>query len=56
VIRFAGSAVGAAWVAIVIRLDDGFLLMFGVCAAVAVMGLAGTFLGPDPSPPASPRP
>jgi hypothetical protein len=46
-IRFAGSALGAAWVAIVLP-HDALLLLFAGCAAVALAGLAGTFAGPDP--------
>jgi multidrug resistance protein len=52
-IRFAGSAVGAAWVAIVLRHEASFLVMFGISAAVAGVGLFGTFLGADPTPDAT---
>lgn len=48
-VRFAGSALGAAWVAMVLP-HGGEVVLFGVCAAVAVAGLAGTFAGPDPPP------
>jgi MFS family permease len=48
-VRFAGSALGAAWVAIVLP-HGALLVLFGVCAAVAVAGLAGTYAGPDPAP------
>lgn len=48
-IRFTGSAMGAAWVAIVMP-HDAMLLLFGVCAAMAAAGLAGTFAGEDPAP------
>ena len=47
-IRFAGSALGAAWVAIVLSAGEAFGLLFAVCAAAAVLGLVGTFAGPDP--------
>jgi MFS family permease len=44
-LRFGGSAVGAAWVAAVAGLPGRSGLMFGVCAGVAALGLAATFLG-----------
>lgn len=50
-LRFAASAVGAAWVAIALGWSDTFGVMLGVCAAVALAGFAGTFAGPDPRAP-----
>lgn len=52
-IRFSGSAMGAAWVAIALAAggtSGGFVLAFSVVAGVGVLGLAGSFLGPDPAP------
>jgi hypothetical protein len=48
-IRFSGSAIGAAWVAVALGQAGTFATMFTLCAAVAAAGLAGTFAGPDPS-------
>lgn len=48
-IRFSGSAMGAAWVAIALGVG-GYQLVFGVAAVVVVLGLLGSFLGPDPAP------
>ncbi|MDY6995413.1 MAG: MFS transporter [Actinomycetota bacterium] len=48
-IRFGGAAVGAAGVAIAVEFS-GFPAVFLAGAAVAVLGLAGSFLGPDPLP------
>ncbi|TNC23435.1 MFS transporter [Amycolatopsis alkalitolerans] len=45
-VRFAGSAFGAAWVAA--SYPDGVLL-FGGCAVVALCGLGLSFAGPDPA-------
>jgi MFS family permease len=47
--RFAGSALGAAWVAVVYP-GGNLLLLFVVCTSVAVIGLVVSFVGPDPSP------
>ncbi|MFG2054234.1 MFS transporter [Micromonospora sp. NPDC048930] len=47
--RFGGSALGAAWVAVVYP-SGSLLLLFAGCAAVAVVGLVVSFVGPDPSP------
>lgn len=47
--RFGGSALGAAWVAVVYP-SGNLLLLFAGCAAVAVVGLVVSFVGPDPSP------
>ena len=51
-IRFSGSAMGAAWVAIALSAggDGGYPLAFLVVAAVAMLGLLGSFAGPDPEP------
>jgi MFS family permease len=43
-IRFTGSAFGAAWVAIALGSAGQFVLLFVACAAVAAAGCAGTFL------------
>jgi MFS family permease len=45
--RFAGSALGAAWVAVVYPWDEP-LLLFGGAAAVALLGFAAAFVGPAP--------
>ncbi|ANI38354.1 MFS transporter [Mycolicibacterium vaccae] len=52
-VRFSGSAMGAAWVAIALGVDSGpagFVLAFLVVAGVALLGLFGSFVGPDPAP------
>jgi MFS family permease len=46
-IRFSGSGMGAAWVAIAVGLA-GYPLVFAVAAAVVALGLLGSFFGPDP--------
>ncbi|MGB3482389.1 MAG: MFS transporter [Mycobacterium sp.] len=48
-IRFSGSAFGAAWVAIALTMA-GFPVAFLVVAGVAALGLLGSFVGPDPVP------
>jgi MFS family permease len=48
-VRFSGSAFGAAWVALAAP-DQRWLVLFVASAAVAVAGLVGTYLGEDPSP------
>lgn len=45
--RFSGSGIAAAWVALTYRLDS-MSVLFGGCAVVAVLGLAATYLGVDP--------
>jgi MFS family permease len=45
--RFAGTALAAAWVAVTYPQGDLFLLFAG-CAAVAAIGLLVSFAGPDP--------
>lgn len=47
-VRFAGSALGAAWVAIVLTGGGSYAVLFGVCVTMAGLGLAGTFAGPTP--------
>lgn len=48
-IRFGGSALGAAWVGIAAQLSaDPYGVLFTVSALVVLAGLAGTFLGADP--------
>ncbi|MFE9691943.1 MFS transporter [Micromonospora sp. NPDC005806] len=47
--RFGGSALGAAWVAVVYP-SGALLLLFAGCAVVAAAGLVVSFVGPDPSP------
>jgi MFS family permease len=48
-IRFSGSALGAAWVAIALDVG-GYALVFVAAAGVVVLGLLGSFFGPDPQP------
>lgn len=47
-VRFAGAAIGAAWVSIALAGAAGYLLLFVGCGVVAVVGLIGTYAGPDP--------
>lgn len=49
-LRFAGSALGAAWVAIVLETAHPFGLLFGFCVAISLLGLVGTFVRPDAPP------
>ena len=52
-LRFGGSACGAAWVAVALgslQSLAGYPAVFIVCAVVVALGLAGSFLGPDPQP------
>jgi MFS family permease len=46
-LRFSGSAAGTAWVALVYPLGS-MLLVLGGAASVAAVGLALSYLGPDP--------
>lgn len=46
-LRFGGSALGAAWVALVYP-RDALLVLFAGCAVVALIGLAVSFAGTDP--------
>jgi MFS family permease len=52
-LRFGGSALGAAWVAAVLDHTPAFSLVFGVGAAMAGIGLLGSFVGRDPEARAS---
>jgi MFS family permease len=47
--RFGGSALGAAWVAVVYPRGN-LLLLFVGCTSIAVIGLLVSFIGPDPVP------
>ncbi|HEY5856906.1 MAG TPA: MFS transporter [Aldersonia sp.] len=47
-VRFGGSAVGAAWVAVALDVST-YPTVVAVSALVVAFGLAGSFLGPDPS-------
>jgi MFS family permease len=46
--RFGGSALGAAWVAVIFPTGN-LLLLFAGCAVVAVIGLAVSFVGQNPA-------
>jgi Major Facilitator Superfamily len=46
-LRFAGSAIGTAWVALVYP-HSAFLVLFGGCAVMASTGFLLSFAGPDP--------
>jgi MFS family permease len=48
-IRFSGSGTAAAWVALVYP-TDSMLLLFGGCSVVALLALAASYAGPDPTP------
>jgi MFS family permease len=48
-LRFGGSALGAAWVAAVLDQGLGYGVVFAGCAAIAVLGLLSSFAGPDPA-------
>jgi MFS family permease len=48
-IRFGGSAVGAAWVAIALDIS-AYPAVFAMSAVVVALGLAGSFFGQDPRP------
>jgi MFS family permease len=48
-VRFGGSAVGAAWVAVALDIST-YPAVFAVSAGVVALGLAGSFVGPDPQP------
>lgn len=47
-LRFSGSAAGAAWVALTYQGGDQ-LLLFAGCAVVGMIGLLASFAGPDPA-------
>lgn len=46
-IRFTGSAMGAAWVGVALDVSS-YPTVFVVTAMVVIVGLAGSFVGPDP--------
>lgn len=48
-LRFSGSTAGTAWVALMYPRGDMFTMFLG-CAAVAALGLAMSFVGPNPDP------
>lgn len=47
--RFGGSALGAAWVAVALA-HGGYAVLFAVTAAIAAGGFAASFLGRTPTP------
>ena len=47
-IRFSGSATAAAWVALVYP-TGSMLLLFSGCSVVALLALAASYAGPDPT-------
>jgi MFS family permease len=49
-VRFAGSALGTAWVAVAYP-HSSFTVLFGGCAVVAAIGLGMSFAGRNPAPP-----
>jgi MFS family permease len=51
-LRFSGAAAGTAWVALMYPLGS-MLVVFAGAAVIAGLGLAMTFVGPDPTEPAS---
>jgi MFS family permease len=53
-IRFAGSALGAAWVSIALSSTIGYGPMFGGCTAMAALGLAGTWARTRATPRSTP--
>lgn len=53
-VRFAGSALGAAWITVVLASGDHYRLGFAVAALIASGGLLGTFAGPDTVRPEAP--
>lgn len=48
-VRFTGSAMGAAWVAVALEVST-YPAVFAVSAVIVALGLAGSFVGPDPQP------
>lgn len=52
-VRFAGSALGAIWVTVMLSHGRTYPLLFAVCAGVACMGLLGTWAGRGPDRPGS---
>ncbi len=50
-VRFAGSAIGSAWVSITLSgARQHYGLLFLGCLVMAVLGLVGSYVGPDPAP------
>lgn len=50
-VRFAGSAIGAAWVSITLTGAQRYGLLFLGCLVMAALGLGGTYAGRNPAPP-----
>ncbi len=48
-VRFAGSAIGAAWVSITLTGAQRYGLIFLGCLVMAALGLAGSYAGPNPA-------
>lgn len=49
-IRFGGSAIGAAWVGVAHHISDNpYAILFGVAAVVVLAGLATSFVGENPT-------
>jgi MFS family permease len=48
-VRFTGSAMGAAWVAVALEVST-YPAVFAVSAVIVALGLAASFIGPDPQP------
>lgn len=53
--RFGGSALGAAWVAAVADVPGRWGVVFTVCAGVVAVSLAATFIGGEPGESVVPR-
>lgn len=49
-VRFAGSAIGAAWVSITLTGGQRYGVLFTGCLVMAALGLAGTYAGRNPAP------
>jgi EmrB/QacA subfamily drug resistance transporter len=47
-VRFTGSAIGAAWVSIALTGAPRYGLLFAGCLGMALLGLAGTYAGRNP--------
>lgn len=45
-LRFAGSALGACWVSVVLSSGGSYLTLFGGCTVVVTAGFLGTWAGP----------
>jgi EmrB/QacA subfamily drug resistance transporter len=54
-IRFAGSAIGAAWVSISLTGAQRYGMLFLGCLVMSALGLAGSYAGPNPAPTTSAR-